>query len=215
LCSSFRDLKRFELVMSKGQIQSDAFRNAQLHSERLRIFGVLGFFVLFVLVTVARIFLIRTVSGTNPWVWSFLIAAIVIGYELWTLHKVHRASKASGNLPPYFWTLSTIIEASIPAFAIAFVTNSQVEISYRSLASPSVLVFFVFIIFSTLRLSSWIGTLSGIVASVSYLCAALYLGWRPPVPGIPAPVTQSGVSLNAITLLVGGDRGWRSCARDS
>jgi serine phosphatase RsbU (regulator of sigma subunit) len=53
-------------------------------------------------------------------------------------------------------------------------------------------------------LNPWIGIFSGLVASGSYLCAALYLGWRPPVPGIAAPVAQSGVSLNAITLLVGG-----------
>ena len=190
--------------MSEEQVRSAAFRNAELHSERLRIFGVLGFFALFVLVTVLRIFIIRTIDGNTPWVWGLLLAATVIGYELWTLRKVHLALKASSSLPPHFWVLSTIIETSIPAFAIAFVTNSQVETSYRPLASPSILVFFVFIILSTLRLRLWIGALSGIVASVSYLCAAFYLGWRPPVPGIPAPFTQSGVSLNAITLLVGG-----------
>src|SRR5205807_8813583 len=65
-------------------------------------------------------------------------------------------------------------------------------------------VFFIFIISSTLRLRRWISGLSGIVASLTYLCAALYLGWRPPIPGVPAQVTQSSVSLNAITLLVGG-----------
>jgi serine phosphatase RsbU (regulator of sigma subunit) len=32
----------------------------------------------------------------------------------------------------------------------------------------------------------------------------LYLGWRPAVHGISAPITQSGVSLNAITLFIGG-----------
>ena len=49
-----------------------------------------------------------------------------------------------------------------------------------------------------------IAVLSGIVASATYLCAALYLGWRPPVPGTAAPVAQTTVTLNAITLFIGG-----------
>src|SRR5438477_201037 len=87
---------------------------------------------------------------------------------------------------------------------IACLTSAQVEVVYRPLASPAVLVFFIFIILSTLRLSPWIGALSGTVAAVTYICAALYLGWRPPLLGAPAPVTQTSVSLYAVTLLLGG-----------
>jgi serine phosphatase RsbU (regulator of sigma subunit) len=120
------------------------------------------------------------------------------------LHNVNLALNAGRSLPGWAWGLSTILETSLPAFAIAFLTSAQMEAAYRPLASPAVLAFFIFIILSTLRLSTWIGVLSGAGASVTYVCAALYLGWRPPVPGTPASVTQSGVSLNAITLLVGG-----------
>jgi serine phosphatase RsbU (regulator of sigma subunit) len=190
--------------MNKEQIDSAAFRKAELHSERLRILGVLSFIALFVCVTVLRVFVLRTASKTTPWMWIFLLAAVVLNYEIWMLDMVDRALKTSSSLAPKFWILSAIVETSIPAFAIAFLTSSQIDASYRPVASPSLLVFFVFIILSTLRLSPWISILSGIVASGSYICAALYLGWRPPVPGIAAPVTQSGVSLNAITLLAGG-----------
>jgi serine phosphatase RsbU (regulator of sigma subunit) len=137
-------------------------------------------------------------------VWSLLLAALVAAYEGWTLHQVDLALTTSTSLPARFWVVSTIIETSIPAFALAFLTSAQIEIAYRPLASPSILVFFIFIILSTLRLSPWISAFSGGAASVTYLCAAVYLGWRPPTPGIPAHVTQSGVSLNAITLLLGG-----------
>ena len=190
--------------MKEEQIKSLAFQNAELQSERLRIFGVLCFAAIFIIVTAVRVFVIRTAVGTTPWLWSFALAAIVIGYELWTLRRVDRALNANGSLPVQFWALSTILETSVPAFAIAFLTSPQVEVVYRPLASPAVLVFFVFIILSTLRLSPWISALSGTVAAVTYICAALYLGWRPPSPGVPAPVTQTSVSLNAITLLVGG-----------
>jgi serine phosphatase RsbU (regulator of sigma subunit) len=186
------------------QIHSAAFRQAELRSERLRILGVLGVFALFVCLTALRVFVTQTASKTTPWVWTFLLAAVLILYELWMLRMVDLALKASGTLAPALWILSTVVETSIPAIAVAFLTGSQIDASYQPVASPSILVFFVFIILSTLRLSPWIGILSGIVASCTYICAALYLGWRPPVPGIEAHITQSGVSLNAVTLLLAG-----------
>jgi serine phosphatase RsbU (regulator of sigma subunit) len=190
--------------MKEEQIQSAAFQNAALQSERFRIFGVLGFVAAFMVVTAVRVFVIRTAANTTHWVWSFLLAAIVIAYELWTLREVDLALKATRSLGAGFWILSTILETSIPAFAIAFLTSAQVAANYRPLASPAVLAFFIFIILSTLRLDPWVGTLSGAVASISYLCAALYLGWRPPLPFAPAPVTQTSVGPNAILLLMGG-----------
>jgi serine phosphatase RsbU (regulator of sigma subunit) len=83
-------------------------------------------------------------------------------------------------------------------------TSSQIDVPYRPLANPAILVFFIFIILSILRLSPWIGVISGIFACMSYFGAALALGWRLPVAGTAAPATQSGVTLNAITLLLGG-----------
>ena len=190
--------------MSQEQFKSTAFEDAELRSERLRIFAVLGFIGIFIIVTTVRVFVVRTAAEPTSSVWSYLLASIIIGYELWTLRKVDSTLKAEVSLPSRFWILSTILETSIPAWALAFLTSQQVEVLYRPLASPAVLVFFIFIILSTLRLSPWIAVSSGIVASLTYLCAALYLGWRPPVPGTAAPVAQSAVTLNAITLLIGG-----------
>jgi serine phosphatase RsbU (regulator of sigma subunit) len=190
--------------MSQEQIESVAFHQAELHSERLRIYAVFSFIAILVAVTVVRVFVIRTAAGTTPWAWNLLLAAAVVVYEARMLHRVNLALKAGRSLPGWVWVVSTILETSIPAFAIAFLTSEQMEAAYRPLASPAVLVFFIFIVLSTLRLSLWIGILSGAVASATYLCAALYLGWRPPVPGTPAPITQTSVTLNAITLLLGG-----------
>ena len=189
--------------MAQEQIKSPAFQNAALQSERLRILGVLGFMTILVIVTAVRVFVIHTVEATS-WAWTFFLVALVMAYELWMLRKVGLALKSNICLGPRFWILSTILETSIPALAIAFLTSARVEIAYRPLATPAVLVFFILIILSTLRLNPGICALSGAVAAISYICAALYLGWRPPIPGVPAPVTQTSVSLYAITLLLGG-----------
>lgn len=190
--------------MINDQIESAAFQNAELASERLRIFGVLGFLALFVLVLVVRAFVVRTVIVSTEWGWSLLLASVLIGYELWGLRCVQLALKGGGRLPPTFWILSTVVETSMPALAIAFLASRHIEVAYRPLASPAVLVFFIFIILSTLRLSPRICILSGVIASVTYVCAAFYLGWRLPLPGNTAPVTQTSVSLYAITLFAGG-----------
>ncbi len=187
--------------MNQHSIKSPAFEHAELESERLRIFGVLAFCAILIVVTAIRVFVIHTAT---PLAWISLLIAIVVVYELLMLWRVVLALKANGSLGTQFLIFSTIVETSIPAFAIAFLTNPQIEVAYRPLASPAMLVFFIFIILSTLRLNPWIGVLSGVVASVSYICAALYLGWRPPLLGAPAPVTQTSVDLNAITLLLGG-----------
>jgi Stage II sporulation protein E (SpoIIE) len=191
--------------MKEERINSAAFQKAELQSERLRIFGVLGFFFAFTIVTAIRVFLIRTASGAAPPVWEGLfLVAIVMAFEYWMLRKVKLGLQKETGLPARFWILSTILETTIPAWAIAFLPSHQIEMVYRPLASPALLVFFIFIILSALRLNPRISVLSGAVASLSYLCAALYLGWKPPIPGVPASITQSGVSLNAVTLLAGG-----------
>jgi serine phosphatase RsbU (regulator of sigma subunit) len=186
------------------KIESTAFRHAALESERLRIFGVLSFIAIFIIVTVVRVFIIRTASSATPWAWQFGLAVAVVIYEVGVLLRVNLALKSGRTLPSGFWVFSTILETSLPAFVVAFLANPQIEPAYRPLASPAVLVFFILIILSTLRLNLWICVLSGAVASVTYLSAGLYLGWRPPVPGIPARVTQTNVDLNAIILLTGG-----------
>ena len=189
--------------MSPPQIESAAFHQAQLQSERLRIFGVLSFAAVLAVVTVVRVFVLRTAEDT-PWVWNLVLACTVSVYELWMLRRVGLALRAEQSLPSRYWIISTILETSIPAFAIAFLASERIEPAYRPLATPALLVFFIFIILSTLRLNLWICWLSGAVAVLTYIVAALYLGWRPPVSDTPSAVARSYVSLNALTLLVGG-----------
>ena len=190
--------------MDDVKITSAAFQNAALQSERLRIFGVIVFVVIFVCVIILRVFLLRTISMTHPWERTLVFASIVCVYEYWALHMVNAALKKNAVLPFRFWILSAILETSIPAFALAFVSSPRLDPTYRPIASVTFLIFFIFIILSTLRLNPWISILSGAVATVTYLCAALHLGWRFPVFGTPAPVTQYNVTLYADVLFVAG-----------
>ena len=88
--------------MSQTQLKSTAFHEAELRSERLRIFAVLAFVATFVIVTTVRVFVVRTAAEATPWPWSYLLATFIIGYEFWTLRKVDLALKAGACLAPRF-----------------------------------------------------------------------------------------------------------------
>jgi len=185
-------------------IKSPAFHAAELRSERIRIFGVLAFLAVVAMVLTIRVFLLHTTVLNTHAIWNLVLAAVIGLYEFLMLQLVNRALGSDRKFPRFVWLTSTIIETSVPAIGVAWLTTTGFDPAYRPLASPATLLFFVFIILSILRLDPWICRLAGITATVSYIAAAVYLGWIPPTPGTPAPVTQTDVSLYAIILLVSG-----------
>jgi serine phosphatase RsbU (regulator of sigma subunit) len=190
--------------MAQDNITSHAFHAAELRSERVRIFGVLIFLAVVTVVLTVRVFLLHTTVLNTHVAWNLLLAAVLGLYEYAMLRLVHRALTKKREFPRILWLTSTLLETAVPAVGVAWLTTTDFESAYRPLASPATLLFFVFIILSILRLDCWICRLAGITAAVSYLSAAVYLGWIPPTPGAPAPVTQTDVSLYAIILLVSG-----------
>jgi serine phosphatase RsbU (regulator of sigma subunit) len=191
-------------MLSHPQISSHAFRVAELRSERVRIFGVLAFLAVVFVVLTARVFLLHTTVLSRHVAWNFSLAAALSLYEYAMLHLVNRALHNAQQFPRFLWRTSTVLETAAPAVGVAWLTTTDFASAYRPLASPATLLFFVFIILSILRLDPWICRLAGITAAFAYLAAAISLGWVPPRPGTPAPVTQTDVSLYAIILLVSG-----------
>ncbi|HUL32571.1 MAG TPA: PP2C family protein-serine/threonine phosphatase [Candidatus Eisenbacteria bacterium] len=190
--------------MAENEIPSDAFYGAELRSERVRIYGVLTFLAVVAVVLTVRVFLLHTTVLSSHVGWTLALAATVGLYEYTMLGLVNRALRENRTFPRSVWITSTVLETTVPAIGVAWLTSRGFETPYRPLASPATLLFFVFIILSILRLDRWICRLAGITAAASYLAAAVYLGWLPPTPGHPAPVTQTDVSLYAVILLVSG-----------
>src|SRR5580700_5605193 len=126
--------------------KSAAFRRALLKSEHLRI--------LIVLAVVAFAFLVRTVrtagdftpENVKLWVLSTSLLAAFVIYELLMLRAVNRAAKEDRDLSRTAVIANIIVETSLPAFAVAFLTSPAIEDAYKPLANPSILIFFAFII---------------------------------------------------------------------
>ncbi|HXN17256.1 MAG TPA: PP2C family protein-serine/threonine phosphatase [Candidatus Binatus sp.] len=185
--------------------KSIAFQQARLKSERLRI--------LILLAVIGVVFVVRSLrtafylNSGNIHLWTMLAASLVLvaAYEWVMLRAIDRAIRAGRPLPATTWIASIFLETSLPALVIAFLSGNSIEPAYKPLANPAVLVFFIFIILSTLHLNPAASQLSGIVAAASYLAAALYLGWRPTfstAESVMAP--NKTVTVYAITLVVAG-----------
>ena len=167
--------------MTDLEAGSIAFREALLRSEHLRIRIVLG--------AVLTAFLMQTIravviGGRENLSHGLITAGLLwffVSYELVMLSTVKRAIRKRCNLSNWVWLSNIVLETSLPAFAIAFVSSASIDRIYRPLANPVVLGFFLFISLSMLRLDPARCRVSGLTAAVSYLLAATYLGWRPSV----------------------------------
>ena len=191
--------------MPMREIQSPDFKQALLRSERLRILGLLGAVLILWLVSLMRTTILHSEEHTSLWLHASLIAAIFIIYELFMLRAVHRALGSGRELPSVVWGVNMIIETSLPAVVMALVVNPDVPAAYRPLATAAPLTFFLFIILSTLRLNPRLSYLTGLVASVSYLAAALSLGWVPRALRADLDAeAQTAVPVFAAVMFIGG-----------
>jgi serine phosphatase RsbU (regulator of sigma subunit) len=191
--------------MSDPQVESGAFRQALLKSERLRILIVLGSLGAAFTVHTIRTLVVHNREDLHLWFLSCLAVALFVGYELLMLGAVKRASQADCNIPVSVWVGSTIVETSLPALGVAFMTSSTLEAADRPLVNPAALGFFLFIILSTLRLNPWACRVCGFVAAATYLAAAVHLGWRPFLGGGASVLSpQRAVVGYAIAFVIGG-----------
>lgn len=167
----------------------------------MRIVGLLSFLAILAVVLMVRLFLIHTTVLTGHAMWNLILTLTLAVYEFLMLYLVTRALREKYAFADFVWYVSTVLETCVPALGVALLTSTGFDPAYRPLASPSTLLFFVFIVLYILRLNPWVCRLSGIVAAVSYLVACYYLGWRPPIIGTPSPVTKTDVTLYAVILL--------------
>ncbi len=193
--------------MSEPRVESGAFRQALLKSERLRILIVLGSLGAVFIVHTIRTVIVRNREDLHLWFLSCLVVALFVGYELLMLDAVKRATRACRDLPIVAWVGSTIVETSLPALGVAFMTSSAADAADRPLVNPAALGFFLFIILSTLRLNPWACRLCGFVAAATYLAAAVHLGWRwRPIlgGGLSVLSPERAVVGYAIAFVIGG-----------
>ena len=168
--------------MNKDILKSEAFQRAALKSESYRSVGLLillGALAVFVIargVTVGEYAILAT---------QLLLLGVVIAHELFMMRAIRKAIESHRQIGPEKWVLNVFVESQIPTVGL-FVLLAGSWLTLRQvLVAPIVLVYFLLIILSTLRLNPTLTFLTGVLSSLGYLFVTLFTGMTSQDAGFP------------------------------
>ncbi|HEU4386210.1 MAG TPA: PP2C family protein-serine/threonine phosphatase [Blastocatellia bacterium] len=157
--------------MTEDKIKSKAFQRAALNSELYRIRGLLCLFGALLLFVIIR----RLATGALPLLLAqTLVLTVAIVYELLRLAIVRKALRRDRDLPSVMWVINVLVETQLPTIALFLLIESKFMSPYQALVAPAVLLYFLFIILSTLRLSPTLSFLTGLLSALGYLAVVFY-----------------------------------------
>ena len=153
-------------------LQSRAFERASLKSESYRVIAllcVLGGLSLWVvirgLVTQNYLLLIGQV----------IILAFVISHESVMLHHIKNALRDDEAVVPELWVFNILIESQLPTLALFILLLAQWMTPYQVLVAPAIVIYFLFITLSTLRLRPKLTLITGVLSALGYLFVTFYV----------------------------------------
>jgi serine phosphatase RsbU (regulator of sigma subunit) len=166
--------------MSRDSIKSQAFQRAALKSESYRVIGLICLLGAVLVFQVVRGFATR-----EFWLLAaqVLVIALVIGHEVLMLRALKRALRNEREVPPERWVLNVVIESQIPTVALFLLIASPWLTPSQVLVAPAVMVYFLLIILSTLRLNPRLAFITGLLSALGYLFVAFYVQTRFPNSG--------------------------------
>jgi len=157
--------------MSNSALKSKAFQRAALQSESYRVAGLLcllGALTLFVIVQGLATGARRLLAA------QLIVLALVIVHEVLMLRAVKSALREDKEVSPQRWVLNVLIESQLPTAAILLLMAGQWMNPYQTLVAPAILVYFLFIILSTLRLNPGLTILTGLLSALGYLFVTFF-----------------------------------------
>jgi serine phosphatase RsbU (regulator of sigma subunit) len=188
-----------------SKIQSHSFRAAQLRSELNRVKVLLSVFAIFLALIVLRA-VISLAQGYRGEAWPFAaLLAAATGYEAAWLRFVRRTVSSGKEVSNTTWTASILAESLLPTIALCLQAHTTFMGPSRALTSPVALIYFVFIILSTLHLDTGLSRAAGAFSAAGYVAASIYvfIAFPEVAAGQALPVYSTCVSYAAL-LLVGG-----------
>ena len=120
-------------------------------------------------------------------------------FELAVHGNIERHLKLDRDVPVYRRYLGALIETSMPTVALALQINGMGSVEALGFVTP--LIYFIFIILSTLRLDFWLSTFTGLVAASELFCVAMF--YHPAGNADPQPDLYYH-SVRSLVVLIGG-----------
>jgi adenylate cyclase len=175
-----------------------------MRSELIRVQSlVVVTAALAIIVTLVHIFVPDVVQriwrgGASPnSLYPVMIGFIL--FELWIYRVISYYLALDRDMPVYRRYIGAFVETSLPTFVLALQIESMGPV--RALGFVVPLVYFIFVILSTLRLDFWLSTFTAFVAASELLFMALH--YRPEVNPEPEPEIYYHVARSVMILLCG------------
>ena len=194
--------RRESSVMSREALTSKAFRHATLKSESYRSVGLLcllGGLTIFVVVRGVATWAVQLVAL------QLVVLSLVIAHEALMLRAIRKAIRDHTEVPSEKLALNVFVESQIPTVALVLLLAGQWLSPHQVLVAPAVLLYFLLIILSTLRLNPTLTVLTGLLSALGYLFITFYIQMRhstaePPPGAFPVAV----YFIYAVLILTGG-----------
>ena len=158
--------------MSTDALQSRAFQRASLKSESYRVVALLCILGVFV------VFVILRGLATHNYLLLFVqavVGVLAIAHEAVMLRAIKAALRDDEDLVPELWVFNILIESQLPTVALfALLLNAWIT-PYQVLVAPAIVIYFLFITLSTLRLRPSLTFITGLLSAAGYLFVALYV----------------------------------------
>jgi serine phosphatase RsbU (regulator of sigma subunit) len=90
------------------------------------------------------------------------------------LRAIRKALRDENEVAQEKWALNVFVESQIPTVALFLLLATQWLSPYQVLVAPAVLLYFLLIILSTLRLSPALTVLTGLLSALGYLFVTAY-----------------------------------------
>ena len=153
-------------------MQSGAFERASLKSESYRVYALL-----FVLGVITVFVVVRGVATQNYLllIGQIIVLALVIAHESVMLHAIKTALRDDVTVMPELWAFNVLIESQLPTVALFVLLLTEWTTPYQVLVAPAIVLYFLFITLSTLRLRPGLTVVTGFLSAVGYLVVVFYV----------------------------------------
>lgn len=191
--------------MSPDEIDSKAFRDATLHSDRTRIIVILAVLGVLAFLTVFRILVFDWNEAGRTLGAAVVFFGAASLYEILMLGLVKRAIRAGSSIHTGIWVTNVLVETLFPTLGMLLMIVIGLANPYQALVAPIVLTYFIFIALSTLKLSPMLANLAGIFSAAGYGLVALGVHAFFPAPEIRSSMQPAEMYVgNASILLASG-----------
>jgi adenylate cyclase len=153
---------------------------------RVRVLIIVSIAIMFVVALIHTLFpdVVQRVwrNGVNPNSVYLVLTAFVL-FEMFVYLMIRDNLERDRDLPVYRRYVGVLMETSVPTVLLMLQIESMGPV--RALGFVMPLIYFIFIILSTLRLDFWLSTFTGFVAAVELLAVAMH--YKPLVNPDPEP----------------------------